>query len=55
MISYKNHLKEILLTLDYEGILQKIILIGSWCLLFYKHLFDDFEPTIRTTDIDLLI
>jgi hypothetical protein len=39
------------------GILKDIILIGSWCIPFYKSYFQD-EPlpiAIRTRDIDFLI
>jgi hypothetical protein len=48
---------EILHRLDREGILKKTILIGSWCLFFYKEYFKlaEFSPSIRTRDIDILI
>ena len=55
MESNEQHLIEILKVLESEGTLQNSILIGSWCLLFYKYVFENFEPTIRTTDIDFLI
>ncbi|MBL7197076.1 MAG: hypothetical protein ISS47_03140 [Candidatus Omnitrophica bacterium] len=50
---------EVLGRLDKAGILDNFILIGSWCVYFYKKYFDN-EPyidlaTIRTRDIDLLI
>lgn len=40
-----------------SGVLSDIILIGSWCLYFYRILFDDADtiPAIRTVDIDFLI
>ena len=55
MIENEKKLKEVLAVLEKEGILENIILIGSWCLLFYKFVFDDFEPTVRTTDIDFFV
>ena len=55
MESNEQHLIQVLKVLESEGTLQNSILIGSWCLLFYKYLFENFEPTIRTTDIDFLI
>ena len=40
-----------------EGILGETILVGSWCMHFYKELFKgpDYHPTIRTRDIDFLV
>lgn len=55
MIENENELKKILSLLSKEGILNNVILIGSWCLLFYKHIFTNFEPTVRTTDIDFYV
>jgi hypothetical protein len=39
------------------GILQEVILIGSWCLLFYREYFEGMKYTsaIRTRDIDFLV
>lgn len=39
------------------GILDKLVLIGSWCLYFYRHdsPFLGGLPTPRTTDIDFLV
>lgn len=47
----------VLKELDRNGVLQELIIIGSWCHLFYKRYFDDSPeiPLIRTLDIDLLI
>jgi len=44
-------------TLEGAGVLDHVVLIGSWCLLPYKHYFAGvpFEPGIRTRDIDLLV
>ncbi len=39
------------------GLLDDLILIGSWCLYFYKEYFSkaEFLPTIRTRDMDFLV
>ncbi|MBI5399208.1 hypothetical protein HZB07_01130 [Candidatus Saganbacteria bacterium] len=38
-------------------LLDKIILIGSWCLPFYKQYFSgiEFQSTIKTRDLDFLL
>jgi len=48
---------EILKRLNAVGILNKIILIGSWCIPLYKQYFStsDFTAPLRTRDIDFLI
>ena len=51
----ETKLKEIFEVLNKEGFLSNLIIIGSWCLLFYKNIFDNFNPTIRTTDIDFYV
>lgn len=51
----EKQLHTVLNVLDREGILHNVILIGSWCLLFYKTIFDNFEATVRTFDIDFYI
>ncbi len=40
-----------------KGILDHIVLIGSWCLLFYEEYFTGayFPPSLRTRDIDFLV
>lgn len=39
------------------GILQEMMLIGSWCLHFYRYAFEDRDkmPAFRTMDVDFLI
>lgn len=39
------------------GILDDIILVGSWCMYFYKDYFSAirYVPSIRTKDIDFLV
>lgn len=48
---------EILRRLNRTGILRNIILIGSWCIPFYKEYFTKgkYVPSIKTRDIDFLI
>lgn len=43
--------------LQKAGVLQHIILAGSWCQYFYRIFFDNSPevPLLRTTDIDFLI
>lgn len=39
------------------GILDEIVLVGSWCMYFYKDYFASgrYGPSIRTKDIDFLV
>src|SRR3989338_8721091 len=39
------------------GILDQLLLIGSWCLEFYRHHFKETDqlPAFRTLDVDFLI
>ena len=50
---------EILRRFHKAGILDDLILIGSWCIYFYKEYFSNIsyidQTTIRTRDIDFLI
>ncbi len=48
---------KILKTLEAQGALSHLVVIGSWATVFYQDYFKDsnFHPTIRTTDIDFLI
>ncbi len=48
---------EVLRRLDKAGVLKYIILVGSWCTLFYKSFFAgvNYVPVLKTRDIDLLI
>lgn len=48
---------QVLRELDAGGVLQQVVLIGSWTLPVYRLYFDN-DPTIpllRTTDVDFLI
>lgn len=48
---------EVLKRFQKAGILDGLILIGSWSLYFYQYYFShtDFTPSIRTRDLDFLV
>ena len=48
---------EVLGRLDRSGVLKNIVLVGSWCTLFYKDYFSDvdYRPVLKTRDMDLLV
>jgi len=48
---------EVLKRLDGSGILKHLVLIGSWCVPFYKEYFSDVEyaTSITTRDIDFFV
>ena len=48
---------EVLRRLNRVGVLEDVILIGSWCMPFYQSYFSGikYSPTIRTRDVDFLI
>ena len=48
---------EVLRRLDKVGVLKDIVLVGSWCTLFYKEFFGqkNYTTSLTTRDIDLLI
>ena len=52
MTENEKHLNEIFKALEDSNILKDIILIGSWSLMFYREIFLNFKPTIRTVDVD---
>jgi hypothetical protein len=43
--------------MDREGILDRVVLVGSWCVLLYQDYFKGQAalPTIRTRDLEFLI
>ncbi len=49
--------KEVLIAFQDSGLLQELVLIGSWCCHFYVSYFgrENYLPTIQTLDMDLLI
>jgi len=50
-------LNEVLNRFQDAGILEDLVLVGSWCLHFYRDYFppEIFQPSIRTRDIDFLV
>ncbi len=48
---------EVLKRFQAAGLLEELVLIGSWCQHFYKSYFAGirYTPTIRTRDIDFLV
>jgi len=48
---------EVLKRFQAAGILNRLVLIGSWCLYFYRHGLGLMEglPVLRTTDVDILV
>jgi hypothetical protein len=48
---------EVLKRLEKTGVLNDIILIGSWCIPFYKDYFEGvrYPTAIKTRDIDFLV
>ena len=46
---------KVLRRLEKAGVLHQIVLIGSWCVYFYKDYFEEELPAPRTRDIDFLI
>ena len=48
---------EVLRRLDKIGVLKDLILVGSWCIPFYKDYFKTikYATAIRTRDVDLMV
>lgn len=48
---------EVLRRMEKEGILDKVLLVGSWCILLYQDYFKGAAilPTLRTRDLEFLI
>jgi len=49
---------EVLRRLDKAGVLKDVVLVGSWCTLFYKDFFGPrirYIASLKTRDMDLLI
>jgi len=48
---------EVLNRLQRAGILEKVIVIGSWCIYFFRSYFNDssYSSSIRTRDLDFLV
>lgn len=47
----------VLLRLKDAGVLDHVVIVGSWCVLFYERYFNTpaFRATIRTRDLDIAI
>ncbi len=47
----------VLRQLDDAGVLPGVVIIGSWCVLFYERYFNttDYRTSIRTRDLDIAI
>jgi hypothetical protein len=50
-------LLQVLKEFEKAGVLKQLMLIGSWCLQFYRFYFEEPEtlPAFRTMDVDFLI
>ncbi len=55
MNEYEEQIDRIISVFSQAGFLNDVILVGSWCLVFYQHILDGFIPLIRTTDIDFYV
>ena len=55
MKSYEAELSNVLSALHQAGALQDVIVTGSWAMYFYTYLFNDFDPRVETTDLDLFL
>ena len=40
-----------------SGLLEELVLVGSWCMPFYENLLSHvgYSPTLRTRDVDFAI
>ena len=47
----------VLRRLDESGVLPGMVIVGSWCVLFYERYFNtpDYVASIRTRDLDIAI
>ena len=55
MTEQNNLIRQILKAFNQAGILNKIAIIGSWCIHFYRHHYKEAEilSAFRTRDIDI--
>jgi hypothetical protein len=53
----KNIFEDILTLLQEKSILKDLIIIGGWCLIIYRHLYNNPKEisSLRTSDIDFLV
>lgn len=54
MLNQSELVNRILKALGEKGLLENLIVVGSWCIYFYKHHFKEADvlPPIRTRDIE---
>lgn len=54
MSEQNEMVRRIIETLDSEGILHNVIVVGSWCIYFYRQHYKEAEilPPLRTRDIE---
>lgn len=52
-----NLLFKVLRILDKQGVLNHLVIAGSWCIYFYKFYFHQKQPvaSLRTRDVDFLV
>ena len=53
--NYEDELLNIIKAFGENGILDNIIIIGSWATYFYVKIFEGFIPSIRTLDVDCYV
>lgn len=48
---------EVLRRMDQAGVLKHVVLVGSWCTLFYRSYFagKKYAPVLKTRDIDFFV
>jgi len=52
---HEERLCEVIRQFGENGLLDSVIVIGSWATYFYQKIYDGFIPTIRTFDVDFYI
>lgn len=55
MKNNQDKMFDIIKVLNQTGLLDSLILIGSWAMFFYKEIFPNFIPSIRTIDLDFYV
>ena len=55
MPEYENEMRAVMKALNEAGALPHCIVTGSWAMYFYKSVFEDFQPRVETTDLDMYL